>query len=165
MSTGGKLRSLRDAVVVPRSELSIALANPVVWRGSAPEDSLPGLHDVLAWLTSVKVMPARAGAELGKWCEARPAVSAAVFGEAIEIREMIYRLLRSVAAGSAAASEDIRRLNRALGEGAPRTNLERSDGGFGWRAELRPTAPGMLAAALWAAADILTKPDPTHVRE
>src|SRR5260370_17373444 len=83
MSTGGELRSLRNAVVVPRRELSIDLANTVVWRGSAPEDSLHGLHDVLAWLTSVKVMPARAGAELGKWFEARPAVSAAVFTAAV----------------------------------------------------------------------------------
>ena len=165
MSTGGELRSLRNAVVVPRRELSIDLANTVVWRGSAPEDSLHGLHDVLAWLTSVKVMSARAGAELGKWFEARPAVSAAVFSEAVEIREMIYRLLRSVAAGSAAASEDIRRLNRALREAAPRTSLERSDGGFGWRAELRPTAPGMLAPALWSLADLLTGPDRTHLRE
>ncbi len=148
MSTGGELRSLRNAVVVPRRELSIDLANTVVWRGSAPEDSLHGLHDVLAWLTAVKVMPARAGAELGKWFEARPA-----------------GLLRSVAAGSAAASEDIRRLNRALGEAAPRTDLERSDGGFGWRAELKPTAAAMLAPALWSAADILTGPDRTHLRE
>jgi predicted RNA-binding Zn ribbon-like protein len=165
MSTSGELRSLRNAVVVPRRELSIDLANTVVWRGSAPEDSLHGLHDVLAWLTSVKAMPVRAVAELGKWFEARPAVSAAVFSEAIEIREMIYRLLHSVAAGSAAASEDIRGLNRALGEAAPRTNLERVDGGFGWRAEVKPTAAAMLAPALWSAADILTGPDRARVRE
>jgi predicted RNA-binding Zn ribbon-like protein len=102
---------------------------------------------------------------LGKWFEARPAVSAAVFSEAIEIRETIYRLLHSVAAGSAATSEDVRRLNRALGEAAPRTNLERADGGFGWRAEVTPTAPGMLASALWSAADILAGPDRARVRE
>src|SRR5260370_41889079 len=99
MCTGGGLRGLRKAVVVPGRELSIDLSNTVVWRGSAPEDSLHGLHDVLAWLTSVKVMPARAGAELGKWFEARPAVSAGGFCETNKQPQTAYPAPPSARAG------------------------------------------------------------------
>lgn len=134
------------------------------WRGSAPAESLQGLPDLFTWLASTKALPERAVAEFQRWFDAHPADAAIVFGEAIEIRETIYRLLRSAAALTP-ASEDLRRFNRVLSEVAPRAHLDRADGGFGWRIEARPTAAGMLAPVIWSAADILAGPDSPRVRE
>ena len=162
-------RNLREVVVVPRHDLSLDLANTVAWRGSTPADSLHSCHDVLAWLAAAKAIPARAVAALRKWFDAHPADAATVFSETIEIRETLYRLLHSVAAKSAPASEDLRRLNGALGEAAPRASLDRADKSFGksfgWKVEVRPTAAGMLAPVLWSAADILVGPDSARLRE
>jgi predicted RNA-binding Zn ribbon-like protein len=177
MSTAAKPRiarnlrklNLRAMIVVPRHDLSLDLANTVAWRGSAPADSLHSCHDVLAWIASARALPARAVAELRKWFDAHPADAATVFIETIEIRETIYRLLHCAAAKSAPASEDLRRLNGALRETAPRANLDRADKSFGksfgWKVEVRPTAAGMLAPVLWSAADILVAPDYARLRE
>ena len=104
-------------------------------------------------------------ARLRKWFDAHPAHAAAVFSDAIEIRETIYRLLQSVASSSAPVREDLRRLNNALSDAEPRTLLARADGGFAWRIEAKPTAPGILAPVLWSAADILVGLDSARVRE
>ncbi|MFZ0886969.1 MAG: ABATE domain-containing protein [Candidatus Binataceae bacterium] len=165
MSITGNSRTLRNLIVVPRRDLSLEFANTVAWRGSAPTESLHNLQDVLAWLASAKALPGRAVAELGKWFDAHPADAAMVFGEAIETRETLYRLLHAAASGSAPANEDLRRLNGALGEAAPRANLDRAGRGFGWRIEARPSAAGILASVLWSAADILVGPDCARVRQ
>jgi predicted RNA-binding Zn ribbon-like protein len=165
MSTAANSRSWSNLIIVPRPDLSLGLANTVIWRGSAPEESLHTFQDVLAWLASAKVLPERAIADLHKWSDAHPAGAAAVFSETIEIRETLYRLFHSVATQSAPANEDLRRLNRALNEAAPRANLERADKAFGWRIEAKPTAAGILAPVLWSAADILVGPDSARLRE
>ncbi len=157
--------NLHDMIIVPRHDLSLGLANTVAWRGSAPAESLHSCHDVLAWLASAKALPARGVTELRKWFDAHPTDAAIVFSEAIEIRETLYRLLHSAAAKLAPASEDLRRLNGALSQAAPRANLARADQSFGWRVEVKPTAAGILAPVLWSAADILVGPDCARVRE
>ena len=158
-------RDLHDMILVPRHGLSLDLANTVAWRGSAPADSLHNCHDVLAWLASAKALPARGVAELRKWFDAHPGDAAIVFSETIEIRETLYRLLHSAAAKLAPAHEDLRRLNGALRQAAPRANLARADKSFGWHVEVKPAAAGILAPVLWSAADILVGPDCARVRE
>jgi predicted RNA-binding Zn ribbon-like protein len=155
----------RDLIVVPRRDLCFEFANTLAWRGSTPSERLDGLPDLLAWLASNKVIPARTVAELRRWFDAHPANAATVFSKAIEIREAIYRMLRSIAAGSDSASEDLRLLNHALGEVAPRANLGRDHDGYGWRIEVTPTVAGTLAPVLWSAADMLADPDRARVRE
>ncbi len=165
MTIAANSRPSHALIAVPRRDLCLDFANTVAWRGSVPAESLHHFADFLAWLRSTRVLPPRAVAELNKWFDARPADAAAVFNDAIEIRETVYRLLHSVAAGSAPAGEDLRRLNRALSEAAPRAILDRADRGFGWRIEAKHSAAGVLAPVLWSAADILVGPDRAHLRE
>ncbi len=166
MRTALNPRDARRPVVAVRRELGVDLANTVAWRGSAPEESLHGIADLLSWLVSAKALPARTLAELRRQLDAHPADSATLFREAIEIRETIYQLLHAAASGSPPADHDLRRFNRALTDAPARENLERVDGGgFGWRIKVRPTAAGMLAAALWSTADVLAGPDRARLRE
>src|SRR2546422_5030274 len=111
MSSATDSRAQRNLVVVPRRELSLDFANTVGWRGSEPTESLHTIGELLAWVAATKTVPDRAIGELSKWFEAHPAAAVTVFGAAIEIREVIYRLLRCAAAESAPAREDLRRLN------------------------------------------------------
>jgi predicted RNA-binding Zn ribbon-like protein len=165
MPTAAKSQTWRNLIVVPRRDLCIDFANTVAWRGSAPAESLNSLHDLLAWLDSTNVMPARAVAGLRKWFNAHSADGPTVFAEAIEIRETLYRLLHSVATESAPPGDDLQRINNALAETASRIKLDRADVNLGWRIEARPTAAGLLAPVLWSAADILVGPDRVRVRQ
>ncbi len=162
---GTEERNARRAIVAQRRDLGIELANTLMWRGSAPEETLHGIEELLAWLASSRALPAAAVGGLRKWFGARPADAAAVFADAIELREIIYSLLHAAASGAPAAAGDLRRFNRALADGLARAGLERVNGSFGWRIELRPVAVSMLAAALWSAADVVAGPDRARLRE
>ncbi len=165
MSSATDSRSPRNLVVVPRRDLSFDFVNTLAWRGSAPTESLHSIGELLGWMVSSKAMTERAATELSNWFAAHPAQGVTVFGAAIESREMIYRLLRSIASDSPPAREDLRRLNRALGEAGSRQILDRADKGFGWRIEAKTTVAGILAPMLWSTADILVSPDAARVRQ
>jgi predicted RNA-binding Zn ribbon-like protein len=165
MSITANSRNSRNLIVVPRGDLSIEFANTVAWRGSTPTESLHTCDDVLAWVAFTKALPVRPVAELRKWFVTRPADAAMLLSNTLEMRETLYRLLHCVASASAPASEDLRRLNRALSAASPRVNLDFAGTGFGWRIEAKPTAAGILAPVLWSAADILVGPDSARVRE
>jgi len=165
MSNAADSRSPRNLVVVPRRDLSLDFANTLAWRGSAPAESLHSLGDLLGWLVSSNAMTLRAAGGLSNWFAAHPAQAANVLSAAIEIREVIYRLLCSVASESASPREDLRRLNSALGDAASRQILDRTDNGLGWRIEAKPTAAGILAPVLWSTADILVSADSARVRQ
>ena len=158
-------RTLRNLVVVPRHDLALEFVNTVAWRGSTPAEGLHNFADVLAWLSSTNAIALVAVADLRKWFDAHPAAAAAVFHEMIEIRETLYRTFHAVASASAAAPDDLRRLNRALDEAAPRAVLDRTNAGFGWRIDLKPAAAAILAPVLWSAADILVGPASARLRE
>jgi predicted RNA-binding Zn ribbon-like protein len=158
-------RAWRDLVIAPRRDLGVEFANTVAWRGSKPIESLQRFDDLIDWLAANQALPPRAAAELRKWSEAHAAGAVAVFCEAIELRETLYRLLRSVALAADPADEDLLRLSAALSEAAPRNNLGRVGGIFVWRIEAKPTATGLLAPVLWSAADTLVGGDSTRLRE
>lgn len=168
MSTAAKAQSSNKTLnlfVAPRRDLAVEFANTLMWRGSAPAESLHTAGDVVAWLSANKAVQTGAIDNLTKWFDAHPANAAAFLRDAIEIREVIYRLLHSVASSSVPSTDDLRRLNNALRDAAPRALLERTDGAYGWRIEAKPTAPGILAPVLWSAADVLVGPDSARVRE
>jgi predicted RNA-binding Zn ribbon-like protein len=165
MGAANEFRRARSQVVAPRRDLGIELANTLMWRGSAPEETLHSLDDLLAWLTSTKALPAATVATLRRWFAARPAAGAATFAESIELRETIYTLLHAAASGTPAPPAALRRFNRALADAPARASLELANGEFGWRIEVQPAAASMLAPALWSAADVLAGSDRARLRE
>lgn len=165
MSDAADSRSLHDLIVVPRRDLSFDFVNTLAWRGSVSDESLHSIGELLGWIVSSGAMTERAARELSNWFAAHPAPAAMVFGAAIEIREVIYRLLRSVALGAPPAREDLRRLNGALGDAAPRQILDRADNALGWRIAAKPTAAGILGPVLWSAADLLVSAEAARVRQ
>ena len=153
-------------VVGSRSSLGLDFANTVAWRGSAPEESLHDFADLIKWCADAGVISPRVVHQARKWPEKHPKRSAEVFGEAIALREAIYRILHAAASGSNPNQADLPLLNRALGEAPPRTTLHRAAGGFGWEIEeSRISAHSILAPVLWSTADLLVGSQLMRVRE
>jgi predicted RNA-binding Zn ribbon-like protein len=84
-------------------------------------------------LVATRTFSAPALSGLQQWLEARPALAASVFADAIVVRETIYRLLRAIVIGSNPPPEDLRHFNQALTEAPPRVILDHAESGFGWR--------------------------------
>ncbi len=153
-------------ILAPRPTLALDFANTLAWRGSTPEESLHGLADVVQWCAASGAVVAGGVEELGAWARANPARAVRIFGEAIAIREAVYRIFHAAASGARPAEGDVAALSRALALAPARAALERSGAGFGWRlAPLRPAAPALLAPVLWAAGDLLTGAELGRVRE
>jgi predicted RNA-binding Zn ribbon-like protein len=168
MTTAAKAqisKKILNLFVVPRRDLAVEFANTLMWRGSAPAESLHTAADVAAWLSANKTMPVNALDALTGWFDGHPAHADAFLRESIEIREAIYRLIHGIAASSASDPADLRQLNDALRASPPRGLLERADGNYGWRIEAKPVAAEILAPVLWSAADVLVGPDSARVRE
>jgi predicted RNA-binding Zn ribbon-like protein len=154
-------------VLAPRRDLCLDFANTLAWRGSAPSESVHGLPDLVQWCASSGGLLAGAIDANGGWVERHPARAAAIFRGAIALREAIYRIFHAVASGDAPAEKDLSDLNQALKETPARSALQRVGTGFGWRIEgaRPPSAPSLLAPALWSAGDLLTGSQLARVRE
>lgn len=158
-------------LLAPRRDLCLDFANTLAWRGSAPDESLHGLPDLVRWFASSGSLLAGAiegSATNATWAERHPAAAAAaIFRDAIALREAIYRIFHAVASGVAPADGDLSELNRALKETPVRSALQRIGAGFGWRVERsrRVTVSALMAPVLWSAGDLLTGPQLARVRE
>ena len=155
----------RRLIVVPRRDLSLDFVNTVAWRGSTQEESLHTAEDLLKWFVSAGIIDGMGAAGFQKFFEARPTLSAAIFTDAITIRETLYRLLRSLAIGSSPAAEDLHHFNAVLSNAPSRALLDHAKAGVGWRIEVKATAASLLTPVLWSAADILVAAPSVRLRE
>src|SRR5205085_5695613 len=91
--------------------------------------------------------------------------AAALFGQAIALREAIYQIFVALASGEAASDKDVDLLNRALAAAPQRDRLAHADDAYAWVAgKVDVSAAGLLTPVLWSAADLLTRVDHRRVR-
>jgi predicted RNA-binding Zn ribbon-like protein len=152
-------------ILAPKEDLCLAFANTRFWRGrDTPTEMLGGIEDLFRWLVSTAKMPAESIEAAGSRLR-RQSNGAALFAEAIALREAIYRIFGALASGEAASDKDVALLNRALAEAPRRDKLAHAEGGYAWQTEkLELSAPALLAPVLWSAADLLTRADRRRVR-
>lgn len=153
------------ALVRPRAGLCLDFANTRSWRGRAtPQEDLGDFEQLIAWSVAAGAIDGASGKALAVWGRDHPARSAAIFGEALQLRETIYRLFDRGPEGLP-RDDDFNRLNRALAAAPARMTLRSAADGFAWGvARLKPTATSVLAAVLWSAADLLIDPRRRRVR-
>lgn len=149
-----------------REDLCLAYANTLSWRGSkAPSESLHGFADLLRWLLGSAGLASEIAGSAGAETRDDSARAAALFAEAIELRETIFRLFSAAAAGEPAAEADLAHLNRALAAAPSRVQLAPGGGGYLWEvADCDPSIPTLLAPVLWSAADLLALADRRRFR-
>ncbi|HLK86825.1 MAG TPA: ABATE domain-containing protein [Candidatus Binataceae bacterium] len=161
-------RPVGALVLAPRRDLCLDFANTLAWRGSAPSESLHNLPDVARWCATSGALVAGAIEHSERWTEDHPAEAAALFRNAIALRETLYRIFHAIAGGGWPAEDDLSQLNRALRVAPPRDALEAASGSFGWRVDANApltSAPALLAPVLWSAGDLLTAAQLARVRE
>jgi predicted RNA-binding Zn ribbon-like protein len=140
-------------IPVPDADLCLAYANTRYWRGRPmPTEDLDGPDDLLQWAAKAGRLPANL---LRRF-------DAAVFDEAIRLRETIHRCFAATASGRAPAPRDLAALNAALAEAPMRRRVQPG----GWDVGTpEPTAATLLAPVLWSAADLLVGPQLARVRQ
>lgn len=142
-------------VAAPAPTLCLDFANTRYWRGSdAPTESLTDFAALLRWLGSAGVVDARTGESLQALREADPAAAQRLFSDAVQLRELLYRLFAALAGGTLPAAE-----SQALGDwlaGTPPRRHWVLEGELaGWRVPMvSPVASEVLAPVLWSAADL-----------
>ena len=163
-----RMRTGRDAALIPapKDDLCLAFANTLSWRGSpAPRESLGDIDDLLGWLANTAKIPPQAIEAAGNRLGHHPHDAAALFADAIALREAIYRAFSTLAASEPIAEKDLALLNRRLAETPRREKLAHAEGGYAWAVtRIDMTAPGLLAPVLWSAADLVTHAEHRRVR-
>lgn len=165
MTTEGSTRSNCAVILAPRRDLCVDFVNTLAWRGSAPEESLHSIDDVLTWLASNGGISADSAAAIRESFRNRVGDAGDVVNRVIEMREAIYRMLHAIASGGLIPDSELNCLNEMLAAGPPRTTLGSGPAGLGWSVESEPTANGLLAPVIWSAADILVGPESKRLRE
>jgi predicted RNA-binding Zn ribbon-like protein len=162
------MRTGRSALLIPapKDDLCLVFANTLFWRGRPnPTETLSGIEDLLRWLSGTAKVPAESIEHAEVRLPRRPTEAATLFGEAIGLREAIYRIFAARAASEPAADQDLALLNRMLAEAPRRETLAPADGGYAWETKkLDVSAAGLLVPVLWSAADLLTRVDRRRVR-
>jgi predicted RNA-binding Zn ribbon-like protein len=153
-------------IPAPKDDLCLAFANTRFWRGrDMPTETLGGIDDLLSWLSGTAKTPAEAIEAAAKRIRRRHGEGDALFAEAIELRESIYRIFSALAASQRAAEKDLALLNRMLADAPAREKLAQADGGYAWAVNrVDISAGGLFAPVSWSAADLLTHAGQRHVR-
>jgi predicted RNA-binding Zn ribbon-like protein len=151
---------------------------------------LRDFEDLVAWAQHVGALSTRQGGDLLKRAASEPARAIAVHEQAMSLREALYRVFSSLAAGRAAEPADVATINAAVADTcrhlrlaprpsfglaprpsfgiAPRPSLglAPSGGGFAWEWY---EVDGALDLPVWivarSAADLLVSADLTRVRK
>jgi predicted RNA-binding Zn ribbon-like protein len=155
-----------DSIFKSRMETCLDFANTLTYRGSNPAESLHGAADLLKWCEDAGAVPSALAPQVRSWFDRHPKRAFDIFGEAIALREVIYRIFHSIASGATPDEGDLDLLNRALQDAPPRVSLESIGGAFGWKVEeAKPSSSWILAAVLWSAGDLLVGPQLSKLRE
>jgi predicted RNA-binding Zn ribbon-like protein len=113
--------------------LCLDFANTVEPRHGRPErDHLGGYPDLVRWAQFAGALDADAGTRLLQQAADRPAAARDSWAFAIELREAIYRVFVSVAAGEPPAATDLDKLRDAYADAIRQARLSAGDQRFGW---------------------------------
>ena len=145
--------------------LCLDLANTWGDRSDPGDDGLKGYHQLLGWAHGAGLVSDRERGELEKLAHAETARSFGVFRTALELRETVFRLCSSIAAGEQPTERDVAALNAAL-ETVPRQRLCRGGECCEWEwPEGKPEFRRLLWPVIQSAADLVSSPDAARIRE
>jgi predicted RNA-binding Zn ribbon-like protein len=156
------LTRLPTLIPAGADDLCLGFANTRFWRGSSePTETLAGFAELLQWLEGNAALPEGAVDQASD----DPDREIAIFDEAIEMREAIYRMFSAIAANQSVDDADLGALNDAL-QGAPsRRKLTGGGAGYAWvTAASGLTAAILLAPVIWSSADLLAQAGRRRIR-
>ncbi|HEU0061430.1 MAG TPA: ABATE domain-containing protein [Hyphomicrobiaceae bacterium] len=155
----------RAALIAPGgASLCLDYANTRCWRGlERPTETLQRPADLIDWC-------ARAGLLAAPPRSMTPGAAATLFAEAIALREVIYCALSALAAGGSISASDLSVLNAAIARAPRRRRIAQQGGQYAWQVDAParaapPSAPQLLAAIVWSAADLIVAARGNRIRQ
>jgi predicted RNA-binding Zn ribbon-like protein len=147
--------------------LCLDFANTVDPRhGDHPHEFLDGYADLMRWSAHVGALGDGEGERLLDRAQDNPAEADRVFQAARTLRERLYRIFSSVAAGAPPDTADLETLGHAHADAMTHAKLVASDGAYRWGWD---EGVGRLDRMLWPiacdAADLLTTGRLERIRE
>lgn len=150
-----------------REDLCLAYANTLFWRGSEPPtEKLHAFADVLAWLEQSAGLGTAATQPLKAWAREHPKKAAALFADAVDLREALFRSFSAFAADAPVREADFATVRDAIAAAPARDRLAREGRGYAWRIDApAPSAAGLLAPVLWSAGDLMVRAGERRIRQ
>ncbi len=134
--------------------LCLDFANTVGSHSSdSPREDLLTYRDLLSWSRLAGILSKEEEKALAVMAQEKPGAAARALEKGRELREIIYRVFRSVAAGGSAA--DLDAFNVFLKRAMARARMVRAGEGFEIAFDPGGTLDGMLAPIAWSAAELL----------
>lgn len=146
--------------------LCLDLANTMGDRPHSTQEHLSGYADLLRWSRQAQILNAGELGGLEREAIKHPLRARAVFEQALELREAIYRIFSALARDERPEAQDIGLLNSELHAALPQLQIGDAEEGFEWLW----SGPGnALDRMLWpvarSAAELLTSDEVGTLRE
>jgi predicted RNA-binding Zn ribbon-like protein len=146
-------------------DLSLDFVNTLGDRPIRQEEHLHAWRDLVEWAEQAGLVSKRAAASL-RAADGRGDTSRRVFARALALRECLYRIFQSIAAGRQPSRADLDALNGALSQAMAHSRVEPRGHEFVWAfANEDESADGFLRPVIRAAAELLVSPARARVRE
>ncbi len=147
-------------------ELCLDFANTLNGHGSAtPHEYLIGYHDLVVWSCRAGLVTNAEAERLLRRASQDLHTAGTVYRRAIELRETIFRVFSALALSRSPRTADIAALNEARLEALNRSTIRPRDGGYAVDWADRSALDRMLWPIALSAAELLTSPHLTRVRE
>jgi len=147
--------------------LCLDFVNTATARGRTElRDYLTSFEALLAWSRNAGAISRTQIRCLAQSAAEAPKAAAFALDFAVQLREAIYRLLRSASAGRRPSASDLFMLNTALKEAGSRQAITIETGGlkWGWDFDLQDLRT-MLWPVVRSTAELLTSPDLCRMRQ
>ena len=145
-------------------QLCLDFANTANKHGRADmKEYLADYGALVAWAQHAGVLGVVDAGQL--LIEARPAVTADALRRARELRDALYRLFSTIAAGDRIDPDDVVLFNAALARLPRQARLTTTPGGIDWNWGAADRSEGVIWPVIWSAAELLTSPKRALIRE
>lgn len=139
-------------------ELSLDLVNTLDWRASgSPKELLSSYGDLLRWSRHTGLLTEAEARRLGAAAARRPGEARAVLKRAVDLREVLFRIFREIAAARRPDRRDDDEFSAGLAEALSRLRLKPAGLGYAWDWDVADDRlDRMLLPVARAAAELLT---------
>jgi predicted RNA-binding Zn ribbon-like protein len=147
--------------------LCLDFANTLQWHASEnPQEKLNSYQDLVEWGHKKGLLSETDVQNLNKEAGRNPVASEKVLKHAIELREAIYRIFSSVAAGGRPEEGDLSTLNRDLAKALTQSRIIPTKDGFTWEINgKKDELDWVLKPIVRSAAELLTSDELDRAKE
>ena len=128
-------------------------------------DSLESYGDLLHWAVHAGILASAQAHDLNTSAGRDPDAAARALRKAIELREVIFRIFRAIAAGSAPSHEDLVLFNRHFSAAMSHASITPQNDRYAVGFDTRSALDGLLAPIAWSAAELLRDASSARVKE